>query len=294
MSMLRRWGYFFLTNILVIVTISLLMQLLGVGPYLTQAGIDYGALLIFCLVWGMAGSFISLALSRFSAKLMTGAEVIDPSSPGEYRWLVETVHDLSRKAKLPQMPQVAVYPSYEVNAFATGPTKSRSLVAVSAGLLSQMSRDQIEGVLAHEVAHIQNGDMVTMTLIQGVINAFTMFVARALAFAIAQNVEEDNRPFVRFMVTMLLDIVLGLFGFILVCWFSRAREFRADRGSARLLGGPNKMVSALQGLQQIHFSHEGQGALSTLKIAGPSGGLLALFSTHPPIPARIEALQRNG
>jgi len=293
--MLKRLVLFFLTNILVVVTISLLLNILGVGRYITDQGLDYNALMAFCFVWGMVGSFISLGLSRIMAKAMTGVEVIDPSRPGEYAWLVTMVHDISRKAKLPKMPEVGVYPSYEVNAFATGPTKARSLVAVSAGLISNMSRDEIEGVLAHEVAHIQNGDMVTMTLVQGVVNAFTMFIARAAGYAIAQNVEEENRPLVRSLITMVLEIVVSLFGFMVVCWFSRYREFRADRGSARLSGTPSKMIQALEALRSMSTGVDERGALTAMKISnGKGGGLLALFSTHPPLEQRIAALSRNG
>jgi heat shock protein HtpX len=295
-SMLKRWGLFILTNILVMVTISLLLNLLGVKPYLSQNGLDYGSLMVFCLVWGMAGSFISLLLSRKMAKWTMGVQIIDPKSPGEYRWLVDSIHGLARRAQLPAMPEVGVYPSAEVNAFATGPSKKRSLVAVSQGLLHSMSRDEIEGVLGHEVAHIQNGDMVTMVLIQGIVNAFTMFLARILAFAITQNVEEDRRPLVHMLVVMVLDIVIGLFGLLVVCWFSRQREFRADSGSARLLGTKQKMTAALEKLARLHGMGDPSPApaMAALKISGGDRRWLAMFSTHPPIEVRIKALARSA
>lgn len=288
--MLKRLGLFMLTNILVVVTINILLGVLGVKPYITESGLDYDALLGFCLVWGMTGSFISLLISRQMAKWMTGAEVIDPKSPGQYRWLVESVHRLSRRAGLTVPPEVGVYPSPEVNAFATGPSRNRSLVAVSDGLLASMSQDEIEGVLGHEVAHIANGDMVTMTLIQGVVNAFTMFVSRAISFAIAQNVEEEKRSMVQFAVTMLLDIVLGLLGYLVVCWFSRQREFRADKGAAQFCGSPQKMVLALKRLAELQGYSIGshKSALDSTKISGSSRGFI--FSTHPPLESRIAAL----
>lgn len=288
--MLKRWGLFILTNILVVVTINILLGVLGVKPYITESGIDYESLLAFCLVWGMAGSFISLLLSRQMAKWMTGVQVVDPRSPGQFRWLVESVHRLSRRAGLKVMPEVGVYPSGEVNAFATGPSRNRSLVAVSEGLLSSMSQDEIEGVLGHEVAHIANGDMVTMTLIQGVVNAFTMFLSRVISFAIAQNVEEEKRSMVQFAVMIVLDIVLGLLGYLVVCWFSRQREFRADKGASQFCGGPQKMVAALRRLAELQgYSISGQkSGLDSTKISGSSRGFI--FSTHPPLETRIAAL----
>ena len=183
--MFRRILLFVLTNILVVVTISIVVGILGSVFHVNLYGNNYTSLFLLCLVWGMGGAFISLAMSRIMAKWMMGVHVIDSRNPGEFRDLVNTVHELAQKAGLPAMPQVGVYDSSEVNAFATGPSKSRSLVAVSTGLLQRMNQDQIEGVLGHEIAHISNGDMVTMTLIQGVINAFVMFFARIVAFAIS-------------------------------------------------------------------------------------------------------------
>lgn len=290
--MLKRWGLFILTNILVIVTINILLSILGVKPYITASGMNYGSLLAFCFVWGFAGSFISLLLSRQMAKWMSGVEVIDPKNPGQYQWLVDTVHTLARKAHLPAMPEVGVYPSPEVNAFATGPSKSRSLVAVSEGILHAMNKDELEGVLAHEIAHIQNGDMVTMTLIQGVVNAFSMFLTRVIAWAIAQNVDEGKRWIVYSVVSIAADIIFGILGFLVVCWFSRQREFRADKGSAKLCGSAQKMRLALQKLGSLQgITVEKRSALDTAKTCG-RGTKIPFFATHPPIEVRLAALER--
>ena len=285
---------FVLTNILVIATISIILGFLGLGHYLTASGIDYGALLAFCLVWGMVGSIISLAMSRFMAKMLMGVRVIDPHSASEYQWLVNLVYDLAKRANLPAMPEVGVFQSPDVNAFATGPTKGRSLVAVSTGLVQQMSRDEIEGVIGHEISHIANGDMVTMTLIQGVINAFVMFFARIIAYAISQNVRDNIRPMVHFLTVMVLQIVLGLLGMIVTGWFSRRREFRADKGSAQL-AGREKMIAALETLQNVQgrlqLPREEHASMAALQISNNRGGLMHLLSTHPPLAARIQALR---
>ncbi len=285
MAWMKRIFLFMAVNMLVMLTISFTLSMLGARPYLDARGLDIGALAVFCLVWGFAGSLISLAMSRKMAKWSMGVQL---QTSGE---LVETVHELSRRAGLPAMPEVGVYDSPEPNAFATGPSKSRSLVAVSTGLLDSMSKDEIEGVLAHEVAHIANGDMVTMTLIQGVVNAFVMFLARVIAFALSQNSDRDNRHMTQWAVTMALELAFGLLGMIVVAWFSRHREFRADAGSAKL-GGRDKMIAALRALQRRFEPHDQQEAYAALKIAGGRSGLLALISTHPPLSARIEALAR--
>jgi heat shock protein HtpX len=275
-------------------TISIVLNLLGVKPYLSQNGIDYNALMIFCLAWGFGGALISLAISRMSAKWMMGVKVLQPGSAGQYEDLVQMVHNLSRGAGLSTMPEVGIYDSPEVNAFATGPTKNRSLVAFSTGLLRQMSKKEIEGVAAHEVAHIQNGDMVTMTLIQGVVNAFVMFFARVIAFAISKNVREENQAIVHFITVLVLDIVLGILGSIIVMWFSRQREFKADAGAAALAGS-GSMIAALQSLQRTYGKRLEQqdehASLATMKISGKQGGLLALLSSHPSLEERIARLQ---
>jgi heat shock protein HtpX len=291
--MIKRVLLFLATNILVVATISIVLQLLGVRPYLTAHGIDYGSLMTFCLVWGMGGAFISLAMSRVAAKWMMGVKVIDPQrASGELGDLVRTVHRLSLAAGLPAMPEVGVYDSPEVNAFATGPTKARALVAVSTGLLRGMTPRQIEGVLGHEIAHVANGDMVTMTLIQGVVNAFVMFFARVIAFVVSQNVKEESRRTVNFLVTMVLEIAFSLLGAMVVAWFSRLREFRADSGGARL-AGRGGMIDALKALKRSseRVGVEEHAAVATLKISGAPGGFLALLSTHPPLDERIARLE---
>jgi heat shock protein HtpX len=232
-------------------------------------------------------------MSRVMAKWAMGVQLVDGrSGHGELDWLYQTVEQLSRKAGLP-MPQVGVYDSPEVNAFATGPSKRRSLVAVSSGLLRSMRREEVEGVLAHEVSHIQNGDMVTMTLIQGVVNAFVIFFARIIANVVRQMVDERISHLVFFVTSLVLDILLGILGMMVVAWFSRAREFRADAGAAALSSRDN-MIAALQRLAANKgLVDNSQPQLATMKISGGKGsGLMLLMSTHPPLEARIAALQQ--
>lgn len=290
--MLKRVLLFVVTNLAVMVTISILMSLLGLGGYrIAGGGLDYTALAVFCLLWGSVGSFISLQMSRWMAKRAMGVQLVDGrTGHEELDWLHRTVERLTRQAQLP-MPEVGFYDSPEVNAFATGPSKSRSLVAVSSGLLRRMSRDEVEGVLAHEVAHIQNGDMVTMALIQGIVNAFVMFASRVIANIARNAVDERNGRMVQFLVTIVLDIALGILGSIIVAWFSRAREFRADAGAAAL-AGRGKMIAALRRLQGTHeLVDTGTPSLATMKIAGGDGRWMMLLSTHPPLEARIAALE---
>lgn len=246
MAIGKRILLFVLTNILIVVSISLVLKLLGVQPYLTEKGIDYRALAAFCLVWGFGGAFISLALSRVMAKSMMGVKVIGPTSidQGE-RWLVDTVGRLASQSGLPRTPEVGIYESVTPNAFATGPTKSRAIVAVSTGLLRRMNRSEVEGVLAHEVAHVANGDMVTMTLVQGVVNAFVMFFARIISWSLSQLVDEEKRGVVSFIATIVLEIAFSLLGMVVVAAFSRHREYRADGGGAALVGKA-KMAAALR------------------------------------------------
>lgn len=294
----KRIFLFAVVNILVVVTVSLVLNLLGVRPYLNANGIDYQQLMVFCLVWGMAGSFISLALSRVMAKWMMGVRVIDPNTMDPtLRGLIGTVYNLAHAAQLPAMPEVGIYESPEVNAFATGPTKSRALVAVSSGLLNRMNREEAEGVLGHEIAHIANGDMVTMTLLQGVINAFVMFFARIIAFAVANalrsNDDERSSPMIQMLVTIVCEICLSILGSMVVAWFSRLREYRADRGGAELVGR-GKMVAALEALRrtvEIVDPRENE-AIAAFKISGHRTGFRALFSTHPPLEERIMRLRQ--
>ena len=285
----KRIFLFLLTNIAVVITLSIILSVLGVGDYVTETGLDIQALAVFCFIWGMGGAFISLQMSRWIAKQATGTKLVDGrTGREELDWLHATVARLAQQANLP-MPEVGVYESGEVNAFATGPSRSRSLVAVSSGLLRSMKRDEVEGVLAHEVAHIGNGDMVTMTLLQGVINAFVMFLARIIAFALARG--ESRNGHGNFMVVIVLQIVLGILGSMITAWFSRQREFRADQGGATL-AGRERMLAALRRLaanrELVDTSHQ---ALATLKINGTKGWM-TLFSTHPPLEVRIAALER--
>ncbi len=296
----KRVLLFAAVNILVIATITLILSVLGVDQRVGRG--NFQGLMIFCLIWGMGGAFISLAISRLMARWFMGVKIIDPrTADGRSADLVESVHRLARQAGLTTMPQVGYYESPEVNAFATGPTKSRSLVAVSTGLLDSMRRGEVDGVLAHEVAHIANGDMVTMTLIQGIINAFVMFIARILAFAVGQALrsrDDDREPgfLMQFVLVQVFQIILSMFGMMVVSAFSRWREFRADAGGARYAGREN-MIAALQRLQAIHgtpvgkYSEHSSPALQSLKISGKSGGLMALFSTHPPLEVRIARLR---
>lgn len=290
----KRIFLFLAVNVLILATLSITMKLLGVGQYFSARGINYQSLMAFCLVWGMGGAFISLALSRIMAKWMMGVVVIPPDTrEPELGELVRTVHKLARAANLPAMPEVGYYPGPEVNAFATGPTKSRALVAVSAGLLQRMDRSQLEGVLAHEIAHIANGDMVTMTLVQGIINAFVMFLARVIAFFIAnrgRDSESSSGP--SYLVIFLLEMALSVLGMLVVSAFSRRREFRADEGGAQL-GGRTNMIKALEALQSTaaYADLTNKEALATLKISGKPKGFFSLFSTHPPLEERISRLR---
>lgn len=293
-AMPKRILLFVATNILVVTAVTILCQLLGLNFYLEREGISYSALMAYCLVWGFVGAFVSLALSRAMAKWMMGVQVLSSDNANEdARWLVETTHELCRKAGIRVMPEVGVYPSDEPNAFATGPTRNRSLVAVSTALLEQMPKGELEGVLAHEVAHIENGDMVTMTLVQGVVNAFVLFLARAIAYAVSTAVNRNLSGIVHFLTVIVLQIFFSLLGSIVVCHFSRQREFRADRGAARL-AGREKMKAALLTLETLVMpAASEQNAYATLKISSGSwegNFLTALFRTHPPISERVARL----
>jgi heat shock protein HtpX len=287
----KRIFLFLVTNLAIVVMLSIVLSFLGVGRYISpDGGLDIRALAIFCFVWGMGGAFISLQMSRFIAKRATGARLVDGrTGVADLDWLHSTVARLAQQANLP-MPEVAVYDSPEVNAFATGPSKSRSLVAVSTGLFRSMRQDEIEGVLGHELAHIGNGDMVTMTLLQGVINAFVMFFARAIAFALRSS-DSRNSQALSWMVVIVLEIGLGILGSLITAWFSRQREYRADRGGADL-AGRDRMIGALRRLaanrELVDTQHQ---ALATLKINGARSWMV-FFHTHPPLEARIAALER--
>ena len=288
---MKRIVLFLATNLAVVLVVSLVLNLLGVGRAVTGQGIDIGALAIFSLVVGFTGSFISLLMSKPMAKWSTGARVIDqPANPTEM-WLVDTVRRLSERAGI-GMPEVAVYEG-EPNAFATGAFKNSALVAVSTGLLQGMNRDEVEAVLGHEVAHIANGDMVTLTLIQGVVNTFVVFLARVVGYFIDKVLlrSEGERPGIGYMVTVFVcEIVFGILASIIVAWFSRKREFRADAGSAKLLGSPVPMQHALARLGGLAPGALPQ-SMAASGISGSGGGWGALFSTHPPMEQRIAAIQ---
>ena len=289
---MKRIFLFLLTNLAIMIMISIVLAVLGVSGYITPDGLNYSALMVVSLAWGFGGALISLAMSRWMAKMAMGVQLVDGrSGHAELDWLYQTVEQLTRKAGLP-MPEVGVYESPEVNAFATGPSKRSSLVAVSSGLLRSMRREEVEGVLAHEVSHIQNGDMVTMTLIQGVVNAFSIFFSRVIANVIRQLVDERISTLVFFVATIVFDIVFSILGMVVVAWFSRAREFRADAGAASLSSRQN-MIAALQRLQvNQQLVDNSQPQLATMKINGSRSGFMALMSTHPPLEARIAALQQ--
>lgn len=300
MAMAKRVFLFILTNVLIILTISITLSLLGVKGYATAQGINYEALLVFSAVVGFSGALISLLLSRWMAKMTMGVKLVDPRTVNpQERWLVDRVYEYSKRAGLKVMPEVGVYNSPEVNAFATGPSKSRSLVAVSSGLLQRMDESAVEGVLAHEVAHIANGDMVTMTLLQGVVNTFVVFLSRACAWAASQALsrggdrEEGGRnPLIEFAFIILFEIVFSILGSLVVFAYSRRREFYADAGAAALAGS-HKMIHALESLKKsMNFVDDTQQSLATMKIAGKRrGGLMAMFITHPPLEDRIQALK---
>jgi heat shock protein HtpX len=293
MKLTKRILLFVVTNILIIATLSIVLSVLGIQPYLDAKGINYQSLLLFCVLWGFGGAFISLALSRIMAKWMMGVKVIDPqTSDSALRGLAQKVHGFARKAGIEKMPEVGYYEANDLNAFATGPTKNRSLVAVSTGLLHSMNEEEIDGVLAHEVAHIANGDMVTMTLIQGVVNAFVMFLARIAGFFASQFVDEEKRPMVQFGVVLALEILLGMLGMIVVASFSRRREYRADAGGA-FFSSKSNMIAALDRLKANHVipPSEEKTAIASLKISGKAGGFLRLFSTHPDLEDRIARLK---
>ncbi len=288
---MKRIVLFLATNLAIVLVLSITMRLLGVEPYLNENGLNLGSLLIFAAVMGFGGSFISLAISKWMAKKSVGAQVItDPRTPGEL-WLMQTVARQAQAAGI-KMPEVAIYDSPEVNAFATGMSKNSSLVAVSTGLLNSMTKEEAEAVLAHEVSHAANGDMVTMALIQGVVNTFVMFFSRVIGHLVDKVVFKTERgtgP--AFYVTMIVaELVLGLLASIIVMWFSRQREFRADAGGASLAGRRN-MIDALKRLGNLHPAPLPDKMAAFGIAGGVGGGLKRLFMTHPPIEERIAALE---
>jgi heat shock protein HtpX len=292
---MKRIFLFLATNFAIVLVLSVTMRILGVEPYLTANGLNLTSLLIFAAVMGMGGSFISLAISKWMAKRSVGAVVIDnPRTPAEI-WLVDTVRRQAQQAGI-GMPEVAIFDSPEVNAFATGMNKNNALVAVSTGLLQSMSKEEAEAVLGHEISHVANGDMVTLALIQGVVNTFVMFLSRVIGYVVDKLVFKTERgtgP--AFFVTMIIaEMVLGVLASIIVMWFSRQREFRADSGGATLAGRQN-MINALQRLQQVHAGPLPE-KLAAFGIAGGGAmdGIKRLFMTHPPLEERIAALRAGA
>ncbi len=275
---------FLATNLAVLVVFSIILSLTGIQSQ------DTMGLLIMAALFGFSGSLISLFLSKTMALRSVGAEIITQPRNEAERWVLQTVHSQAERAGLPK-PDVAIYHSNDVNAFATGASKNNSLVAVSTALLNQMTKDEAEAVLAHEVAHIKNGDMVTMTLLQGVLNTFVIFVSRMIAKVAASNRDGETSSGMYFLISMVLEIVFGILASIIAMWFSRYREFRADAGSAELVG-KQKMIAALQRLKSLHEPQELEGQLAAFAINGKrGGGLRELFMSHPPLEKRIEALQ---
>ena len=289
--MFNRIALFLITNIAVLFVLSITMRLLGIDRAMAQSGQDPVGLLVIAGVMGFGGALISLAMSKWSAKRMTGAKVIETPRTEVEQWLVETVRRQAQQANI-GMPEVAIFQAAEVNAFATGMNKNNALVAVSSGLLNSMTRDEAEAVLAHEVSHVANGDMVTLALIQGVVNTFVIFLSRIIGNLVDKVVfktERGNGP--AFWITAIVaEIVLGILASVVVMWFSRKREFRADAGGAAL-AGPGKMIAALQRLKSAHSAPQLPAQMRAFGIAGGAGGLARLFMSHPPLDERIEALR---
>jgi heat shock protein HtpX len=291
---MKRIALFLITNLAVMAVLGITASLLGFNRYYSATGLNLGSLLVFALLMGFGGAFISLLMSKPMAKWSTGAVVINGSPDPMHRWLVDTVARFAKRAEI-EMPEVALYEG-EANAFATGAFKNSALVAVSTGLLQTMSRDEVEAVIGHEVAHVANGDMVTMTLIQGVMNTFVVFLSRAIGYFVDRVLLKNDRdgPGIGYMVTtVVLDLLLGLVAAMVVAWFSRQREFRADAGAARLMGNRVPMQRALARLGGMDPGQLPQ-SVATMGINGRPSGIMALFSSHPPIEDRIRALQQSA
>ena len=290
---MKRVFYFLVTNLAIVLVLSITMRLLGVEPFLNANGLNLNSLLIFASIMGFGGAFISLAISKWSAKQMSGAVTIDnPKTPDEI-WLIDIVKKQSQKVGI-QMPEVAIFDSPVVNAFATGMSRDSSLVAVSSGLLNMMTKDEAEAVIGHEMSHIANGDMVTLTLIQGVVNTFVLFFSRVIGYTVDKVVfktKEGTGP--AFFITMIIsELLLGVLASIVVMWFSRQREYRADFGGGQL-AGKQKMIAALKRLKvQYESSSALPKSIAAFGISGEQGmGLRELFSTHPSLDDRIARLQ---
>lgn len=293
---MKRILLFIATNLAILIVLSITLRILGVDRILDEqgGGLNFSALLVFSAVLGFGGSLMSLAMSKWSAKHMTGAQVIDIPSNATEGWLVETVRKQAHAAGI-GMPEVAIFDSPDVNAFATGMSRNNALVAVSTGLLANMQQDEVEAVLAHEVSHIANGDMVTLTLIQGVVNTFVIFLSRIIGHAVDRLIfrtEEEHGP--AYMITSIIaQIILGILASIIVMWFSREREFRADAGSAKL-AGRQKMIAALERLKQQHEPSHLPDKIAAFGISGKPSQFSRLFMSHPPLDERIAALKSNS
>ena len=288
---MKRIVLFLATNMAILLVLSLVMSVLGLEPYLTETGLNLTSLLVMAAVMGFGGSFISLAISKWMAKKSMGVRVIETPSNSTELWLVDTIRKYADDAGI-GMPEVGIYDAPDVNAFATGMTRNSSLVAVSSGLLQQMKRNEAEAVLGHEIAHIANGDMVTLTLIQGVVNTFVIFLSRVIGHTVDRVVFKNERGHgpAFWVTTIIAQVVLGILASIIVMWFSRQREFRADRGGASLAGGQN-MIAALERLDALH-PQPLPDKMAAFGIAGGGAhGLKRLFMTHPPLEERIAALR---
>lgn len=298
MSFMKRIFLFLLTNIAVIAIASIVLSVLNVRPYLEASGINYQSLLIFSAVFGFSGSLISLLLSKWMAKNAFGVRILQQPQTSDEQFIVQTVQTLARQASI-GMPEVGIYDSPEANAFATGWNRNNALVAVSTGLLHEMEKDEIEAVLGHEISHIANGDMVTLTLIQGVVNTFVIFFARIAAYAVQTFFSKDNEQggfgtLAYSFTSIVFEILFGILASTIVMAFSRYREFRADSGSAQFLG-KEKMIKALKKLEllQNHLVDPRGKSFATMKISDRPSKFLSLFSSHPPLADRIEALKKQ-
>ena len=291
---MKRIVLFLATNLAVMLVLGIVAHLLGANRFLTPQGLDIGTLLVFAAIMGFGGAFISLLMSKPMAKWSTGAQIINDSTDPTHRWIVGSVARFAEKAGV-RMPEVAIYDG-EPNAFATGAFRNSALVAVSTGLLQSMTREEVEAVIGHEVAHVANGDMVTLTLIQGVMNTFVVFLSRIIGNFVDKVVlrnQSDGPGIGYYVTTIVLDILLGVLAAIIVAWFSRHREFRADAGAADLMGRKQPMINALARLGGLPPGELPQ-SVQAMGIAGKPSGLMALFSSHPPIEERIRALQQRG
>lgn len=295
---MMRIALFLATNLAVILVASITLNLLGVDHYLTGTGLNLTSLLIFCAVFGFAGSFVSLLLSKTMAKMSTRTQLIEQPRTERERWLLSTVEELAQKAGI-GMPDVGIFPAQQANAFATGWNKNSALVAVSAGLLQRFRPEEVRAVLAHEIGHVANGDMVTLSLIQGVVNTFVMFFARIVGYAVDSFLRRDNEGggvgIGFYITTFVFEIIFGIAASIVVAWFSRRREYRADEAGARL-AGPHAMIGALQRLKaEYGMPDQLEGQLTAFGISSHmKQGFMALFSSHPPLDDRIAHLKQYG